>query len=444
MKIKHKPGDFRVRELLDDRYLQESGKHRVYLVTKRKHTSLEAAERLASLANMKAADVSMAGLKDRQGVTSQYMSLPGGKRVQFDSQELKIQPVGSALEPLSPEFSRGNAFDLRLRDLTPAELNLLRANRDLVGRLGVPNYFDEQRFGNLRHEQGWIAKGLMLGQYEAALRRLLCAESPFDGAKERAFKQGLDAAWGEWGQCREIAGRFGQHHSIFEHLRREPRDFRGAFFHVSSRLRLIHLYAWQSHIWNRAVASCFAALCGRGGGRLAESIEGPLVFQSKKLDLDPEWQGRFRLPGDGLRDVGDPEQHRYLSDALAHEGLVPDQFRIEGVSGFQLKGEDRHLFVRPHSMRMKLPERASDPRDTAQLSFELPRGAYATLVVRGLLARPIAGVIDLSAREPRGPGPGDRGRGAPGERGRRWMGENAPPPSATGGTWRGGNPRRDR
>ena len=287
MKLKHKPGDFRVRELLDDEYLQKSGGHHVYLVTKRKHTSLEAAEVLASMANMNTADVAMAGLKDRQGVTSQYMSLPGGKRVHLDEPELKIAPVGNAREPLSAEFSRGNAFELRLREITPGEEQLLRANQELVARLGVPNYFDEQRFGNLRHEQGWIAKGLMLGHHEAALRRLLCAESPFESAKERSFKKGLDGAWRDWAHCREIAGRFGRHHSVFEHLRRQPRDYRGAFYHISSRLRLIHLYAFQSHIWNRAVASCFATLCGKGGGRLSESIEGPLVFQSRKLDLDP-------------------------------------------------------------------------------------------------------------------------------------------------------------
>ena len=41
-----------------------------------------------------------------------------------------------------------------------------------VNRLGVVNYFDRQRFGSLKHGQGFIAKDLMRGDFEAALQQL--------------------------------------------------------------------------------------------------------------------------------------------------------------------------------------------------------------------------------------------------------------------------------
>ena len=41
MKLKQRPGDFRVHELLDEEYLAGSGPHHVYLVEKRKLTSIE-------------------------------------------------------------------------------------------------------------------------------------------------------------------------------------------------------------------------------------------------------------------------------------------------------------------------------------------------------------------------------------------------------------------
>ena len=43
MRIKQRLDDFRVRELLAPDFLQERGEYRVYRVTKRKLTSLEAA-----------------------------------------------------------------------------------------------------------------------------------------------------------------------------------------------------------------------------------------------------------------------------------------------------------------------------------------------------------------------------------------------------------------
>ena len=96
-----------------------------------------------------------------------------------------------------------------------------------------------QRFGNLTHEQGWIAKSLMLGQHEEALKQLLTSVSPFDRGHDRSFKEALLGSWGDWRACRDIAGKFGSHHSIFEHLKRNPTDFAGAFRYVAASVRLM-------------------------------------------------------------------------------------------------------------------------------------------------------------------------------------------------------------
>src|SRR5690349_3277158 len=122
MRIKHRPEDFRVRELLAEGYMKESGRHRVYRVKKRKRTSLEAAAVLAELAGCPASDVGMAGLKDRQGVTIQYMSVPVKKPVWLDELDLVIEPEGFADEQPESRPSQGNAFEVRLRRPTQGEL----------------------------------------------------------------------------------------------------------------------------------------------------------------------------------------------------------------------------------------------------------------------------------------------------------------------------------
>ena len=131
-----------------------------------------------------------------------------------------------------------------------------------------------------------------------------------------------------------------------------------------------------------------------------------------------------------------PEQRALLEDALAVERLVPASFDIQGVPGFQLKGEDRSLFVTPRHLRVRPSER--DPLNRGlrliKLRFELPRGSYATLVVKRLLARP----LDSSPR------PGDAGTGdarghAPRPRGQRpeHRGDERPRPER-------GSPQRPR
>ena len=387
MKVKQRSDDFRVRELLREDVLAPRGEFRVYRVLKSKHTSFEAARVLAQEAGASAGDVSMCGLKDRQGVTLQHMALRHGPPVSIRSPDLRIETAGFTSEPLDSKASEGNAFEIVLRGLAQDDVDALRANAHSIRAGGLINYFDDQRFGNLRHGQGWIALELMRGEHEAALRALLTSRSPHDDRKAMAFKRALSSYWGDWTACRDIAGKFGEHHSLFEHLKREPQDFAGAFFHLASRLRLIHLYAYQSHLWNRAVAEWVRARVEPAQRVVLKSAEGPLVYPEIGVDLKAPPEQAFRLPGPKLKDVEDREQFELLADALAHDGLVPAQFSIEGVSGFALKGEDRPLFVTPAHLRLR-PARAdvlNRGQFQVEVRFELPRGAYATLVVRRLL-----------------------------------------------------------
>ena len=387
MKVKQRSDDFRVRELLREDLLAPRGEFRVYRVLKSKHTSFEAARVLAQEAGASAGDVSMCGLKDRQGVTLQHMAVRHGPPISIRSPDLRIETAGFTSEPLDSKSSEGNAFEIVLRGLAQDDVDALRANAHSMRAGGLINYFDDQRFGNLRHGQGWIALDLMRGEHEGALRALLTSRSPHDDRKSMAFKRALTSYWGDWTSCRDIAGKFGEHHSLFEHLKREPQDFAGAFFHLASRLRLIHLYAYQSHLWNRAVAEWVRARVVPAQRVVLKSAEGPLVYPEVGVDLKAPPEQAFRLPGPKLKDVEDREQFELLADALAQDGLVPAQFSIEGVSGFALKGEDRPLFVTPAHLRLR-PARAdvlNRGQFQVEVRFELPRGAYATLVVRRLL-----------------------------------------------------------
>jgi hypothetical protein len=69
-----------------------------------------------------------AALKDRQGVTHQYMSVPGGDPVHITGNELSIQQVGALPRPITSEDSDGNGFKIFVRDIGEAELTRKRAS----------------------------------------------------------------------------------------------------------------------------------------------------------------------------------------------------------------------------------------------------------------------------------------------------------------------------
>ncbi len=389
MKLKQRLEDFRVRELLTCEPQRERGEYRVYRVTKRKLTSIEAAAQLAREAGALPADVSMAGLKDRQGVTIQHMALRGGPVVSLARPDLRIETLGWSPEALAASNSEGNAFEIVVRALDTETLGTIRGNLAAMREEGLVNYFDDQRFGNLRHGQGWIVLDLIRGRHEQALKRLLASLSRGDDQRSGAFKAQLRRAWGDWQACRDVAGRFGAHHSVFEHLKRSPEDFAGAFGHVATRVRLIHLYAYQSHLWNRAVAEAVGERTGIEQRVVVRNEEGPLVFPLARAGLSlPE---TFRLPGVGLADVQDQQQRELLEDALAADRLVAADFEVRGVPGFAFKGEDRPLVIRPRHLRIRPaePDRMNRGMRMVRIRFELPRGSYATLLVRRLAAHPV-------------------------------------------------------
>jgi tRNA pseudouridine13 synthase len=428
LRLKQRIGDFRVRELLTEGYLVERGDHRVYRITKRKLTTPEAIDALAGEAGVESSEVGLAGWKDRQGITIQYMSVRRGRPVEVQAPELRIATAGFAREPYSSDFSSGNAFELNVRCLLGEDIARLRKNLPLVREHGLIDYFDDQRFGNLTHGQGWIVKDLMLGRAEEALKSFLTARSPHDDDHRRRFKEALHRNWGDWRACRDVAGKFGAHHSVFEHLNRSSDDFAGAFEFVSTRLRLIHLYAWQSHLWNRAVADHVRSVVPLEERVLLDSEEGVLVTHGGA----PPARTTFRLPGEGLDDVEDPVELTAYEEVLAQEGMVPDQLRLEGASGFRLKGEERSLVVRPRHLRVRPAEEDPLNRGTrmVRVRFELPRGSYASLVVKRLF------------QTPHSSGPSARDRGRDRSEGRREWKEGG---RERGGGQRYGNERgRDR
>lgn len=429
MRLKHRVGDFQVREILRPDYLREAGAVRVYRVTKRKLTSLQAAGEIAHQAGVPPSAVGMAGLKDRQGVTTQFMSVSGGKPVEIDSWELSVSLAGFAEEPLTPADSLGNRFRVVLRDVDPRQRERLDVALSLVRRHGLPNYFDDQRFGNLEHGQGWVTAMLMRGQVKMALKRMIASESHKLPQRERAFHAALRRDWGDWQACRDHAGRFGRHHSLFEHLRRSPNDFAGAFRHLSRRERVIHLYAFQSHLWNRALAATILELSRESRPVSAWGIEGPLVFHTGPLPIDVLGGGHggeatAQIPGSGFEDVPAGPWRERLVEALRSHGIDPEGFRVEGIAGFAPKGETRAIVVRPREVELTSEAGGRREAGTVELAFRLPRGAYATLVIKRLFARrrPAQAGPEDGRRAGGGSGRGPKrrgGGGSPGSAGKR-------------------------
>ncbi|HHR5901301.1 TPA: tRNA pseudouridine(13) synthase TruD [Providencia alcalifaciens] len=159
--LKSIPEDFVVKEDLGFE-LDGEGEHVMVRVEKTGCNTLYVAEQLAKFAKISARAVSYAGLKDRHAVTEQWfcLQMPGKDTPDFSAWQLegcRVLAVTRQKRKLRIGSLKGNQFEITLRDITNADDVEQRLQK--VAKLGVPNYFGEQRFGrdgqNLVQARRW-------------------------------------------------------------------------------------------------------------------------------------------------------------------------------------------------------------------------------------------------------------------------------------------------
>jgi tRNA pseudouridine13 synthase len=388
VRLKTIPEDFRVRELLQWNEVP-GGAHVVHLLHKEKLSTPEALAVLVRDANVDRGAIAYAGLKDRQAVTDQYVTIER-RAVELKLANLRVQPVGTTDKPLTSRMSTGNAFTVVVRDLAPAKASQLRRSMPSLLKTGFPNYFDDQRFGSVRHGQGFPMRSILLGDYERALQQFVAEPSPVAITGDVKLKRTLQLRWRDWEACSRIA-RGPVYEPMFEHLMANPEDFRGAIEHVPLRQRVIHAFAYQSLLWNRAVSRLLRGGVDSSQRLRIATIAGDLLAWKYLAPEREEKLKTMRTPlygpdGDG----GSEAFRRVMQEELREAGLVRDDFVRNEVPGMIWKEEAREVWVKPtdvDDVRIE-PDERYDGKVKATLQFALPRGAYATMMIKRLFAPP--------------------------------------------------------
>jgi tRNA pseudouridine13 synthase len=147
--LKAQPDDFVVEEIAAYEPCG-TGEHLFLWVEKRDVSGEELLRHVARRLGVRPADIGMAGVKDRRAVTRQWISIPARYEAhvaQITSD--RVQPLRSARHgnKLRTGHLRGNRFSLVLRDVADGAADEAERTAEVIGRLGFPNYFGEQRFG---------------------------------------------------------------------------------------------------------------------------------------------------------------------------------------------------------------------------------------------------------------------------------------------------------
>lgn len=414
MTIRRQPADFIVEEIIapaiqaawtpEPPHASAGPAFAVYRLGKRSLTTPEAASRLAGALKVKPAAVAHAGLKDKHAQTTQYVTVaappqspPLPERAEGES--WWFERAGWTTEPATAAWIAGNWFEIVVRDLTrEASLEMERAARALLARpageagegasLVVVNYFGDQRFGSARHGEGFAARRLVEGDFHGALQLLLASPHRKDTGAWRDFTRLAASKWGKWKLlAKELPMR--PERAAIEALAAGSSGAE-AFARLPYFLQELCVDAYQSHLWNACVRELVRTRCA--GKAIIERDDdfGAMLFPAS--DAARETLAGIEVP---MLGPGTPLSGAWappMKKALEAEGLTVGRLKIPDLRRPTFGESWRDVLIHVREFQMSDPgpddlstRAAGAPRRGKRaVRFVLPRGAYATVVLRAL------------------------------------------------------------
>jgi tRNA pseudouridine13 synthase len=298
-----------------------AGDHVYVRVRKRGMNTRDAALAIARAAHVSERDVGYAGMKDRHGVTTQWLSLPARSAAPETwtlPPELEVLAVSRHNNKLRTGHLHGNRFRIGLANTEPNALSHARAIFERFAARGHANYFGPQRFGrdgrNVAEAVAWLGG------------------RPLPRGRERFLTKLYASALQS-----EIYNRYAT--------------------------RRIELGT------ERLLRGEVVRLSGAGASFVVEDVERETPrLRSGDLCLTGP------MPGPKMR-VASDEAAALEAEVLAELELDP---RALDELGRHAPGTRRDLLIRPEDWS------ANEEPERLRLTFTLPSGSYATVLAREL------------------------------------------------------------
>jgi tRNA pseudouridine13 synthase len=397
---KGSPEEFRVTEISSYPLPDPDGPFTVLRVTSRNWEQHELGEAIARRLGLSPHAIQWSGTKDRRAVAERLLSYRGPPpEHDLGLREVDLLEAYRARDGLVLGHHYGNAFEVRVVPERAPPEEAATAYRATAAALrsagGFPNFFGLQRFGEVRPVTHEVGRYLVRGDPGAAVDAYLIAIPP--GTSEgrgdearRAYAGHRDPARA----LREFPPDYRFERSLLERLARGQRPEQ-ALRALSRDLRLLFVHAYQSLLFNRWLSRRRAAglpfdrpVAGdrilRAGrdGTLRGQDAVPVESDNERECAELVARGRALLAGPLVgTDTPLPSGPggTLLADLLAEESIAPDAFRIPFAPELSSRGT-----WRPVLLPMPPIGIVADPSGVV-FRFALPKGAYATVLLREFL-----------------------------------------------------------
>jgi len=386
-RLRSTPADFTVEELP----LPISDQNGPYLICRLTKTNWElqrAVKEIAKQLGISHRRIAWAGTKDKNAVTTQFLSLydvPPEAVREVHLKDITLEVVGQSQHPLTLGGLAGNRFDIVVRDCIEEDLAERVQAVTRSASAGIPNYYGLQRFGVVRPVTHLVGESILKGDYEGAVATYIGRAYPLEAKEARQARERFAESRDAKAALADLPVQMTYERAMANHLAANPGDYAGALRVLPPKLLSLLVSAFQSYLFNCALSCRIDA-----GLTLTEpEIGDRLLFSNGREDIVSArnrqaallqiQRGRCRIalfiPG---------------AEQVAPHGpmdeIMQDLMRERGIDAGDFERASRFVAtkfagtLRPIALSADVETEVSDAN--VRLRFTLPPGHYATTVCR--------------------------------------------------------------
>jgi tRNA pseudouridine13 synthase len=383
--IKETNEEFQVSEIIDYAFLKppnfspvQNNEHRFPLYLLEKH-NIDSNHAVIEIKKQSGLKLRIMGIKDAKAETSQYASSEQTKNLPkyIITPKTKLNLLGFLRIPLSKSALIGNSFKIKINQTSENNIQpfLLELNK-------IANFYGLQRFGSERMVTHLVGKALLERNYNKAIEYLLSYTTKYDSKFSKEIRE-RSRDPNNYQKLIKIMPKGMDLERLILYALVEGKDSIAVLRSVPINIRRLFVQAYQSYVFNKCLSN--ALLCNEDiqkckDGDLCFEIERPLVFGKIRkfregIDSNNDVMPAIRLVGYNYQ----PGKNRFdhiTKRILSDENILPSYFYLKDLQELSLQMGFRQTLLCCSEF---------SHFDMLDLSFKLPKGSYATVLLRELI-----------------------------------------------------------
>ena len=365
-KIRVKPEDFQVTEILSEKAQNAIKDQDGYAVYKLKKKKIDTNHALSGIFKTKGLRLKSLGLKDASAITEQFVcSGNKGKALEnFSTDKYSLEKIGYTKKPITKKDMIGNHFKLKI---TGCQNRL----SDFTEYDKILNFYGYQRFGSKRAVTHLIGEAILHRDFKKAVELILSFTSIHDSKENTEIREKLVDRTNYEKYFDSVPSSMDIEKIVLKEMIEHGDPIR-AIRAIPLPLRRFYIQSYQSFIFNQSLSSAFL-----DGENLFESQSGDVCFDLHGI-IGKHVNGldqNLALPFVGYSYYKKTRFDFQISKILKQEEITPKDFFIKEMQEVSSEGGFRQAAI--HCSDYSSGDNV--------VEFSLSRGSFATIVLREIM-----------------------------------------------------------